>query len=84
MLTANIFITLKKSVLDPQGKTVSHALEIHGFPEVQEVRCGKFIQIRLIETDAQIAAQKIEQMCQKLLANPVTEEFRYEIINGGV
>lgn len=77
----DVYVTLKKTVLDPQGKTIKHALEVHGFPEVTDVRFGKYIQIELDEPNPDMAARKVEQMCQKLLANPVIETYRYEILD---
>jgi len=72
----NVLVTLKPGVLDPQGKAIHHALEGLGFAGVRDVRAGKLIQLDL-EDDAADAAQ-IEEMCRKLLANPVIENFRIE------
>ena len=70
-----VFITLKPGVLDPQGKAIHHALEGLGFSGVKEVRAGKLIELDLAEgtSDAEI-----EDMCRKLLANTVIENFRIE------
>lgn len=72
-------MTLKKSVLDPQGKTVQHALSTMGFSEVEDVRIGKYIELEIDAKDKSKAEQKIKTMCEKLLANTVIEEFRYEL-----
>jgi phosphoribosylformylglycinamidine synthase PurS subunit len=79
-MKAKVYVTLKKSVLDPQGKTVQQALAAMGFKEVQDVRVGKYIELDLGQTDKAIAEQKIRTMCEKLLANTVIEDFRYELV----
>ncbi len=78
-MKATIFITLKNGILDPQGRAVQQSLEALGFDSVQDVRIGKLMEINLEESDPQTAEKTIEAMCQKLLANPVIEDFRYEI-----
>jgi len=76
---ARIHITLKKGVLDPQGKAIAHALHGLGFEEAGDVRQGKFIEIELDEKDAAKAKARAEEMCKKLLANPVIEDYAVEI-----
>jgi len=78
-MTARVYVTLKKAVLDPQGKAVRGALERLDFPEVRDVRVGRYIEIHLEERDPIRARERVDQMCRKLLANPVIEEFRFEI-----
>ncbi len=78
-MRAKVYVTLKKSVLDPQGKTVQHALSTLGFNEVKDVRMGKYIELDLGEIQRAQAEQKIKAMCEKLLANTVIEEYRYEL-----
>ena len=78
-MKAKVYVTLKKSVLDPQGKAVQHALAALGFNEVQGVRVGKYIEVDLGAIDKSKAEQKIKVMCEKLLANTVIEEFKYEL-----
>ena len=78
-MKARVYVTLKKSVLDPQGKTVQHALSSLGFNEVKDVRMGKYIELELGAVDKTQAEKKIKMMCEKVLANTVIEEFRYEI-----
>lgn len=78
-MKARIHITLKNGVLDPQGKATQNALHHLGFPEVTGVRQGKFIEIDLQETDVANAEVKVKAMCEKLLANTVVENYRYEI-----
>lgn len=78
-MKAKVYVTLKKSVLDPQGKTVQHALSSLGFSEVKDVRMGKYIELELNGVDKAKAEAKIKAMCEKLLANTVIEEYRYEL-----
>jgi phosphoribosylformylglycinamidine synthase len=78
---AKIHVTLKSGVLDPQGKAVGHALAGLGFSGVGEVRQGKYIEIELSETDAGAAKASVEEMCKKLLANTVIENFAVEIVS---
>ena len=69
-------ITLKKDVLDPQGKVIHQALDGMGFNDVNEVRQGKYFEIDTKETDPQKAKDKVEEMCKKLLANLVIENYK--------
>lgn len=78
-MKAKVYVTLKKSVLDPQGKAVQQALSSMGYPEVKDVRMGKYIELDLGAIDKAQAEQKIKIMCEKLLANTVIEEFRFEL-----
>jgi phosphoribosylformylglycinamidine synthase PurS subunit len=78
-MKAVINVRLKKVILDPQGKTVNNALNHLGFKNIQNVRIGKLIEFEIAESDKSVAAQKIEEACRKLLANPVIEDFTYEI-----
>jgi phosphoribosylformylglycinamidine synthase PurS subunit len=77
---AHIHVTLKNGVLDPQGKAVEHALESLGFDGVDNVRQGKFIELNLTETDPDKAEAKANDMCEKLLANTVIENYSVKII----
>jgi len=74
-MKARVFVTLKPGVLDPQGKAIHHALEGLGFSGVQDVRAGKVIELELADGTSDTA---IEDMCRKLLANTVIENFRIE------
>tara|TARA_A100001015_G_scaffold32855_1_gene36430 strand:- start:570 stop:809 length:240 start_codon:yes stop_codon:yes gene_type:complete len=78
-MLAKIHITLKKDVLDPQGKVVANSLNALGFENVQDVRQGKYIEVTIDEEDTDIAKQKLNQMCEKLLANLVIEDYSVEI-----
>ena len=79
MIRAKVYVTLKKGVLDPQGETVKGALETLGFSGVQDVRIGKFMVITLNNTGIDEARTQVEQMCKKLLANTVIEDYRFEL-----
>ncbi len=78
-MKAKVYVTLKKSVLDPQGKAVRHALYTMGFGEVKDVRMGKYIEIEFGTAEKARAEQELKTMCEKLLANTVIEDFRYEL-----
>jgi len=80
-MKAKVHVTLKNGVLDPQGKAVQHALGALGFGGVDEVRQGKYIELDLAETDADAAREHVRQMCEKLLANTVIEDYEIEIAN---
>jgi len=78
-MKARIKITLKNGVLDPQGKAIEGALHSLGFPDVQQVRQGKYIELMLPETDQALASASVEAMCRKLLANTVIENYEIEL-----
>ena len=71
-----VIITLKKDVLDPQGKVIHQTLDGMGFDDVNEVRQGKYFEIDTKETDSSKAKTKVEEMCKKLLANLVIENYK--------
>jgi phosphoribosylformylglycinamidine synthase len=77
-MKAKIFVTLKDGILDPQGRAVQQSLQALGFESVNDVRIGKYLELDLKDTDTQAAEEVIKAMCQKLLANTVIEDFRYE------
>lgn len=78
-MKAKIFVTLKRTVLDPQGNAVLGALESLGYKSVKEVRVGKYLELSLEASDRQQAEKEVREMCGRLLANPVIEEFSYVI-----
>lgn len=82
MIRAKVYVTLKRGVLDPQGETVRGALETLGFAGVQDVRIGKFMVITLNAVSREDATKSVEDMCKKLLANPVIEDYRFELEEG--
>ncbi len=80
-MKAKVYVTLKPSVLDPQGKAIHHSVELLGFENVADVRQGKYFEIalntELSEADAKAAAEKI---AKDVLANPVIEDYKVEIV----
>lgn len=78
-MKAKVHVTLKRGVLDPQGKAIEHALGTLGFSGVDNVRAGKVIELDLQETDPAAARKTVEEMCRKLLANTVIEDYAIEL-----
>lgn len=78
-MTAQIFVTLKKTVLDPQGQTIQRALNSMGHPEIASVRQGKYFEIELAGVDRATAEATMAKVAEDVLSNPVIEEFRVEI-----
>ena len=78
-MKARITITLKPGVLDPQGKAIQGALHALGFGSVADVRQGKYIEVEVGESDPARAGEKIERMCEELLANTIIENYAYEL-----
>ena len=75
-MKVSVIITLKKDVLDPQGKVIHQTLNGMGFDGINEVRQGKYFEINTNENDKKAAEEKVEEMCKKLLANLVIEDFK--------
>lgn len=78
-MKARVFVTLKKSVFDPQGKTIADALHSLGYADVGDVRQGKFFELELAATSADQARTLASEVADKVLANPVIESYRVEI-----
>ncbi|MEM7189410.1 MAG: phosphoribosylformylglycinamidine synthase subunit PurS [Pseudomonadota bacterium] len=78
-MRARVHVTLKTGVLDPQGQAIQHALGSLGFDGINEVRQGKVIELDLAETDRAAAEATVREMCEKLLANTVIENYAVEI-----
>ena len=78
-MKAKVHITLKPGVLDPQGRAIQHALASLGFVGVDDVRQGKYIELDLGDTDQANARARVDEMCKKLLANTVIENYSVEI-----
>jgi phosphoribosylformylglycinamidine synthase len=78
MYKVKVFVTLRESVLDPQGAAVQRSLHSLGFGQVEDVRIGKYMELSIRESGRDIE-EEVKEMCEKLLANPVMEEYRYEI-----
>ncbi len=82
MYLAKVRVTLKPTVNDPQGLTILVALHSLGFSSAREVRAGKYLEVRVDEGSRGEAEAKVEQMCEKLLANPVIESYSFEVEEG--
>jgi len=80
-MKARVLVRLKDGILDPQGATVQRALEGLGYREVRSLRVGKVLELELAATDSGQAQARLEEMCVRLLANPVTEDFTVEILS---
>ncbi len=80
--TAHVTVTLRRSILDVQGKTVEHALHSLHMPGLQHVRIGKHVEMSVQAADADHARELVERACQQLLANPVMEDFAITITEG--
>lgn len=79
MFLAKVYIRLKPTVNDPQGLTIRGGLRQLGFDSVTRVRAGKFMEIFLEESDEEQARVRVAEMCDKLLANPIIEEYSFEL-----
>lgn len=79
-MKAKIHVTLKQGILDPQGKAIEHALDSLGFKNAVNVRVGKYMELDVSETDKAKAEAQVKSMCEKLLANTIIEEYRYELV----
>ncbi|NMC26761.1 MAG: phosphoribosylformylglycinamidine synthase subunit PurS [Syntrophomonadaceae bacterium] len=80
MYKANIYVTLKEGVLDPQGDAVRKSLQVLNYQGVKQVRIGKFIEVWLETEDLATAQRELEEMSDKMLANPVIENYRVEMV----
>ena len=80
MYKAQIKVTLRKSILDPQGKTVEHSIQSLGYKDVVDTRIGKYVELKLDSSSEEEAKKITEAVCSKLLANPVMEDYEYSII----
>lgn len=78
-MRARVFVTLKKSVFDPQGQTIADALHSMGYASVEDVRQGKYFELDLAAADAAQARALASEVADKLLANPVIESYRVEV-----
>ena len=79
-MKARVHVTLKNGILDPQGAAVKHSLGALGFEGVDRVRQGKIIELELTETDTTKAEEQVKNMCEKLLANTVIEDYSVKIL----
>jgi phosphoribosylformylglycinamidine synthase len=78
MYKVKVFVTLRESVLDPQGTAVKNSLHSLSYKEVEEVRIGKFLELTIAKTDRELDVL-VKEMCERLLANTVIEDYRYEV-----
>ena len=76
MPTVRVYVTLKPSLLDSAGRTVAGSLKSLGFDEVEETRIGKLIELKVDD----YSEARVKEMCDKLLANPVIEDYRFEVV----
>jgi phosphoribosylformylglycinamidine synthase len=83
-MIAKVYVTLRRAVLDPQGRAVQRSLAKLGFPEARDVRVGRYLEIALEARSKDEAARRVDEMCRKLLANPVIEDYRFEIQETGM
>lgn len=79
-MRARVYVTLKPSVFDPQGRVVADALQTLGYDDVRDVRQGKFFEVELEAADRGVAEARVAEMAGKLLANPVIESYRVEVL----
>jgi phosphoribosylformylglycinamidine synthase len=80
---ARVTVYPRREILDPQGKAIRDALNRVGFPGVEEVRAGKSFEISLGSSDPEAAGRELREMCEKLLANTVVEDYSVELLDGG-
>lgn len=80
-MKAHVWVMPKRTVLDPQGQAIQHALSSLGFSAVQDVRQGKFFVLDLQGMARDAAEKQVQRMASEILANPIIEEFRYEIVD---
>jgi phosphoribosylformylglycinamidine synthase len=78
-MKAKVYVTLKTEVLDPQGEAVRRALQTLGFAAVQNVRVGKLIELELADSAGPNGEAELKAMCEKLLANPIVEDFAFDL-----
>jgi phosphoribosylformylglycinamidine synthase subunit PurS len=83
MIISRIHVVLRPSILDPQGKAVAHAIGTLGIGGVNAVRMGKYIEVTFEGNDQEVARVATEEICKKLLANPVMEDYRFEVESVG-
>jgi len=79
MFLAKVYVAFKPTINDPEGHTVLGALKNLGFNTVSDVRTGKFIQLKIEAPEASTAQKQVEEMCEKLLSNPVIEDYWFEL-----
>jgi phosphoribosylformylglycinamidine synthase PurS subunit len=78
-LKAKVKVVLKSGILDPQGKAVMHAIKDLGYQNITDVRIGKFIELEMKDTRSEKIRQELDEICKKLLSNPIIENYKIEI-----
>lgn len=78
-IVARVFVMPKKAILDPQGKAVASSLHSLGYPEVADARLGKLIELKIDASDRDAASARVDEMCRRLLANDIIEDYRFDI-----
>jgi len=78
-LQVRVFVTPRQGILDPQGRAVEHALKSLGFPNVSDVKIGRYVTLEVDAPSAEAARIAAQKMCEQLLANPLIEDFRFEV-----
>ncbi len=79
MASAKVYVTLKEGIADPQGLTIMRALKSLGYEEVEDLRVGKYIELKISGYDARRIAERVREMSERLLANPIIEDYRVEV-----
>lgn len=79
MIKAKIIVRLKDTILDPQGKTIHHALQTLGYNQIENLRTGKFFELKLNIDEDEKAMEIVDEICRKILSNPVTEEYTFTL-----
>ncbi|MBA3924330.1 MAG: phosphoribosylformylglycinamidine synthase subunit PurS [Nostocaceae cyanobacterium] len=77
---AKIFVTLRPSVLDPAGTAVQSGLKQLGYDNIEQLRIGKYMELSLTAVDSESARQQVDQICARMLANPVIENYRFDLV----
>lgn len=81
-MKAKVYVTLKPSVLDPQGKAIYHSVELLGFESIKDIRQGKYFEVQLTDETSEAQAQEVaSRIAKDVLANPVIEDYKVEIVN---
>ncbi len=80
MSKVEVYVTYKKSILDPQGQAIKAATQKLGYSEIQDIRVGKYFEIE-VEGEPQVAVKKVEEIAEKLLANPNMETYKVEVVD---
>lgn len=82
MVLAKVYVTLKKGILDPQGKAVKGAVHSMGYTDVKDIRVGKYIELKFEDENLNLVKEMVDEMCKKVLTNPIIEDYTFEIVEG--